>query len=85
MEWLNRNVGAFKSAPEQTPKVFDAVCVNQTINILFSVINNAVNVARFQTVVRNVTVSVEARALLHVPLNVRLQGVHASVGNAREF
>src|ERR1043166_6405854 len=37
------------------------------------------HVTRLQTVIRNVIVSMDASALLNVSLNVRLQGVHASI------
>lgn len=43
MERFNRNIGAAKTALQQTPEVLDSLSVDFTANVLFDVIHSCVN------------------------------------------
>jgi hypothetical protein len=57
-----RNVGAWNGPLQQTPEVFNAVRVNVTINVLFSVDHYVVDVAIANLTVRARNVGVDARS-----------------------
>ena len=44
MERLNRNISPFEAALQETPKVFNAVRVNLTINVLLRMVNHLMDV-----------------------------------------
>ena len=44
MEWLDADVSSFQSALEQTPEVFESVCVNLSFDISFGMVNHVMSV-----------------------------------------
>src|SRR5882762_3454120 len=51
MEWLYRNIGAFQSALEQTPKVFESIGVNLSLNVPLRMVNCLVRKIRVQSLI----------------------------------
>ena len=62
MERFNRNIGALEPALQQTPKVFHSVCMNLTVNIFHSVVNNLMHVLRAEPFVRKQRIAVDRGA-----------------------
>ncbi len=81
MKWLARNIGAFDRSFEQAPKVFHSVNVNQSVNILFSVIDYVVDVLRIKSLIRSESVRVTDRTRFNVSLDSPFHGLALEVCN----
>lgn len=80
MKWLDRNVGAFKTAFQERPEVFDAVCMNLPVHISDSMVDNAVGVSAPRFVIGDRAVCVDGRAEADIAEHILLQGFALDVG-----
>jgi hypothetical protein len=69
MEWLDAYVCSLESALEQTPKVFQSVCVNLAVNVSFRVVDHVVAVIANESVIRLQLVAEKGRASGNVILH----------------
>jgi hypothetical protein len=76
MEWLYADIGAFQLALEQTPKVFESVGVNLSVNVSFSVVNNLVlETLLLESLIGHERIGIDRAARFDVSANVGLQSV----------
>jgi len=54
------------AALEQTPKVFEAICVNAAIHLFHSMVNNLMRIVALQSAIRSPFVGVERSASLYM-------------------
>src|SRR6185312_15498849 len=73
MKWLDSYIRAFDASLEKRPKVFDSVSVNLSINVLLSVIDNAVNVFLSKLIVGAQRVCIDIRSGFDVLSNLAVK------------
>src|SRR5437879_6926784 len=66
MERFNGNIGAFQSALYETPKVFESVRVDFTVNVSFGMVNNLMNVILVQSAIAVTIISRKMRTAFDV-------------------
>jgi hypothetical protein len=83
VEWLGADVGAFESALEKTPKVFESVGVNLPVNVAFGVVNDLVDKILVQSLIGKKGIGVDRAASSDVLPNFTLDRVLAPIRNYR--
>ncbi len=73
MERLDADVCSVKSALQKGPKAFEAISMNQTVNIFLRVIDNFMRIVFCKSGVRLERIAVERGAFLDVLFDFRLQ------------
>src|SRR5947209_8056574 len=73
MKRLNVYIRAFQGAFEQTPKVFQTVCVNVSLRVALSMVDHATVVIALKIVVRHKRIRANRRAFFNVFPNVTAQ------------
>jgi len=52
VEWLYRDIGSFQASFQERPEVFNVISVDVAVNVLFGVVDYAVNVFIFKASIR---------------------------------
>jgi hypothetical protein len=73
VERFDRYIRAFDGALQERPEVFEAVGVNLSVHIPFSVVNHLMHVISAQAVIGLQRISKDGRVFLHVGRDGRLQ------------
>lgn len=79
MKRLDADIRAIDRPLEKRPKVFNPVCVDLPVNVLFSVIDYAVNIIGVEIVVRPERIAIDHRTGLNVRINRAAQRLALSV------
>src|SRR4051794_8069782 len=79
MKRFNGNIGAFQSAFYQTPKVFESVRVNLSVNVFLRMVNDAMSVFLIQSPIGVTIISRELRAEFDVIFYKCVQSVTLSI------
>src|SRR2546430_2382763 len=79
MKRLDAHIGSSDTALEQTPEIFNSVCVNLAINVLRGVVNDFVLVLALQSLVASQLVAVEDRSSLNMFLDHRLNRIAMAI------
>ncbi len=83
VERLGADVGAFQSALEETPKVFETVGVDLTVNVPFGMVNYLVHKILAQSLIREKCIGVDRAARRNVISDFALDGSLAPIRNYR--
>src|SRR5438552_17048828 len=73
MKRFNIDVRSMQRAFEQTPKVFQTVCMNMPVRVALGVVDHATVVIALKIVVRHMRVRANGRALFNVFSNISAQ------------
>ena len=82
MEWFDAHVGSLESALEETPKVFESVGVDLSVNVAFGVVHDFVHESFFaQPLVGHERIGVDRASRLDVGFDVSMQAMLATVAD----
>ncbi len=73
VKWLDRNIGSVQPTLQETPEILHAVRVDISTNIRFGVVDDLMNVLRFQSPIGNQFVREDVRSDFHVRINVAVK------------
>ena len=81
MEWFGADIGAFETALEETPKVFQSVGVDLPINVTFGMVNDLMNKILVQSLIREQRIGVDRTTSRNVVSDFALDRVFAPIRN----
>ena len=81
MEGFDTNVGSLETALQETPKVFERVCVDRPADILHSMVDGLVDIVPVEALVREKRVGVDDAASVNVLADFALEMRLADIGS----
>ncbi len=81
MEWLGADIGAFESALEETPEVFEAVGVDLTVNVTLGMVDDLMHKIFVQSLIGEKRIGVNRTASRNVISDFALDGSLAAIRN----
>src|SRR4051794_35182319 len=81
MIWFHGNIGAFGSALQETPEIFQTVSVNLAINVTLCMIDNLMDVLFVQAPIRMAIIGRQVRTRFNIFLHHGVKGVFLTIWN----
>ena len=81
VEGFNAHIRSLESALQQTPEIFQTVCVNLPVYVTFRMIHDLMNVLLIQSPIRVAIIGRQVRAKLNIVLHHSVKGAFVTIWN----